>query len=185
MNKVILIDENLLRKLYLEESRPMHEISKILDVAVGTVYNYIKLYGIPSRPKHQGFKDKHHTEMAKNKIREALTGREFSEETIAKMSESAKVGGIGHKKERIDGYISIYFPDHPCSTSDGYIMEHILVMEALLGRHLYENECVHHINENRSDNRKENLKLMTKSEHMSFHMNKRWEEKKKGGMTYQ
>ena len=27
--------------------------------------------------------------------------------------------------------------------------------------------------------------LMTKSEHMSFHMNKRLEEKKKGGMTYQ
>lgn len=185
MNKVVLIDEDILRFLYLVEQRPMHEISKILGVAVGTVYNYIKVYGIPSRPEHQGFKGKHHTDVTKAKISNAHTGRTFSNETIAKMSEAAKVGGIGHKKERTDGYIAIYFPDHPCSSADGYIMEHILVMEALIGRHLHEWECVHHINGIRSDNRKENLKLMTKSEHMSFHMKKRWEEKKKGGVTYQ
>lgn len=185
MNKVILIDENVLRNLYLEECKPMHEIARELGVAVGTVYNYIKLYEIPSRPRHQGFKGKHHTEEAKAKISVAHTGRTFSKETIERMSASAREGGIGHKKLRGDGYVSVYFPDHPCSTEDGYIMEHILVMEALIGRHLKDDECVHHINGNRNDNRKENLKLMTKSEHMSFHTKKRWEEKKKGGMTYQ
>ena len=179
MNKVILIDEELLRKLYLKEHRPMHEISKILGVAVGTVYNYIKLYQIPSRPEHQGFKGKRHTDATKAKISKAHTGREFSGKTIEKMSKSSKIGGIGHKKERSDGYVSIYFPDHPCSSTDGYIMEHILVMEALLGRHLHEHECVHHINEIKNDNRKENLQLMTKSEHISFHMNRRWENKRK------
>lgn len=158
----------------------MHEISKILGVSVGSVYNYIKIYGIPSRQEHQGFKGKHHTEATKTRISEAHNGRTFSKETILKMSESSKVGGIGHKKERTDGYISIYFPDHPCSSADGYIMEHILVMEALLGRHLYDRECVHHINEIKSDNRKENLQLMTKSEHMSLHMKKRQEKAKRG-----
>ena len=63
-------------------------------------------------------------------------------------------------------------------------MEHILVMEALLGRHLYDHECVHHINEIKSDNRKENLQLMTKSEHMSLHI-KKDRKKQKGEMTYQ
>lgn len=158
----------------------MKEISEILGVAVGTVYNYIKLYHIPSRPEHQGFKGKHHTEATKLKIKEANSGKVLSNETIEKISESSKVGGIGHKKERSDGYIAVYFPDHPCSSSDGYIMEHILVMEAIIGRHLRDFECVHHINENKKDNRKENLKLMTNSEHMSFHSKKRWEEKRKG-----
>lgn len=48
-------------------------------------------------------------------------------------------------------------------------MEHQLVMECLIGRHLNANECVHHINFIRDDNRKENLELMTISEHMSLH----------------
>ena len=29
------------------------------------------------------------------------------------MSESKIKGGIGHKKKRTDGYIAVYFPDHP------------------------------------------------------------------------
>lgn len=90
------------------------------------------------------------------------------------MSESDKVGGIGHKKKRKDGYVYIYFPDHPKSTKDGYIMEHDLIMECLIGRHLKNNEVVHHKNKVRDDNRKENLQLMTKSEHASFHSKERW-----------
>lgn len=44
------------------------------------------------------------------------------------MSEAQKKGGIGHKKLHTDGYLYIYFPDHPKSSKDGYIMEHVLVM---------------------------------------------------------
>ena len=90
-----------------------------------------------------------------------------------KQPEAIRKGGIGHKKTRSDGYTYIYFPDHPKSTKDGYIMEHILVMECLIGRHLYDHEVVHHINHIRADNRKENLELMTRSEHTSHHMRER------------
>lgn len=94
------------------------------------------------------------------------------------MSESKKVGGIGHKKLRTDGYICIYFPDHPNFTKDGYIMEHDLIMECIIGRHLKDDEVVHHINGIRNDNRKENLKLMTFTEHARYHMLERYRNKK-------
>jgi len=46
---------------------------------------------------------------------------------------------------------------------------HILLMEWKIGRKLRKDECVHHINEIRNDNRLSNLKLMTKSEHGRHH----------------
>ncbi|MGA9161251.1 MAG: hypothetical protein WB297_10380 [Actinomycetota bacterium] len=35
-------------------------------------------------------------------------------------------------------------PEHPRARTHGYVFEHILVMEAFLGRHLMEDENVHH-----------------------------------------
>ncbi len=43
-------------------------------------------------------------------------------------------------------------------------------MEKIIGRYLQRKEVVHHINENKLDNRVENLKLFSLSEHGRFHM---------------
>ena len=85
----------------------------------------------------------------------------------------------GHEKKRGDGYIKVYMPDHPHCTTDGYVMKHILVMEKTIGRFITADECVHHINHIREDNRIENLRLMTKSEHMSMHMKERHKRRNK------
>lgn len=54
-----------------------------------------------------------------------------------------------------------------------YKREHILVVEKSLGRNLFPNEVIHHINGNKVDNRLENLQLLTKKIHDAWHNGKR------------
>jgi IS30 family transposase len=175
MNKV---DVKEVERLYISEGLPMHEVARQMGIATGTVFNTIKRNGIPAREQYRGFRGKTHSAETREKIGRAHRGKIVSAESREKLSQAKKIGGIGHKKLH-DGYVAVYFPDHPHSTKEGYVMEHDLVMSALIGRWLHPDECVHHINEVKTDNRKENLQLMTNSEHMRYHSSKRWEEKRR------
>lgn len=62
------------------------------------------------------------------------------------------------------GYAFVLAPEHPRADKFGRVREHILVMEAHLGRLLLPKEEVHHKNAQRSDNRLDNLELWSRSQ---------------------
>jgi hypothetical protein len=67
------------------------------------------------------------------------------------------------------GYVKVKNYTHPYRTSNNYYPEHRLVMEEHLGRILSKDEKVHHKNGIKSDNRLENLLLLSNSEHSRIH----------------
>ena len=73
----------------------------------------------------------------------------------------------------LNGYRLIYRPDYPGaminSNWQGYVYEHIYVAEGFLGRPLRENEVVHHLDLDRSNNRSENLLVLEKPQHGKLH----------------
>lgn len=75
----------------------------------------------------------------------------------------------GGKRISNYGYVEIYKPNHHRARTTGYVFEHILVAEEKLGRKLQTGEVVHHINEVKTDNRPENLVVMSNEEHTRMH----------------
>jgi hypothetical protein len=66
-----------------------------------------------------------------------------------------------------EGYILRHCPDHPNAVK-GYVRQHRLVMEKILGRYLTSEEVVDHKNRDTSDNNPENLELYaTNADHLA------------------
>ena len=170
MKHNIVIDEKILCRKYYVDKKSIKEVAKTLGVSTGYLFNYMKDNGFEKRKPGEHNIGVTISEEHKKIISATHKGKVLSQETKDKISKAHFKGGIGQKKKRKDGYMAIYFPEHPQANSEGFIMEHHLVMECFIGRHLREDEVVHHINHIRDDNRLENLKLMTFTEHARLHM---------------
>lgn len=72
-------------------------------------------------------------------------------------------GGVTYKRPK-GNYVGPRYVRCPpewlvMARSDGYVMEHRLVMAQWVGRPLTRSECVNHVNHDPRDNRRENLDL--------------------------
>ena len=124
------------------------------------------------------FKGKHHTPEIKEKLRQASlrqVHRKHRPESIEKMRQ-IHLGGKsplwkGGRWITPKGYVRLTKRGYPNTTSQGHIFEHRFVMSEHLGRPLLPNEQIHHINGIKTDNRIENLKIVTSNqEHWKHHI---------------
>lgn len=78
----------------------------------------------------------------------------------------------------IHGYYEVFQPQHPLAKKNGYVREHRMIAwdAGLFTDATLE---VHHKNENKTDNRLENLEIITHEEHASLH----WKGKKREEWT--
>jgi len=90
------------------------------------------------------------------KISAAMRARVVSAETRAKLSAASWKGGRTTSR----GHVLVLRKDHPFANATGYVQEHRLVMEGILGRYLTRGEKVHHLNGIKDDNRPENLAVL-------------------------
>jgi hypothetical protein len=105
-------------------------------------------------------KGKHHSEETKEKMRQF-----WKTHPIRRYNSYKRMGRITR-----NGYIAILSPYHPFKRCDGYVFEHRLVMEKMIKRFLKPEECCHHINGIKTDNRIENLMLFKNlAAHRKFH----------------
>lgn len=101
---------------------------------------------------------------------EGLTGESKRGWTPSSVLEISGVKSANFQGPLIEmqGYIWAWRPEHP-RANNGRVKRCILIAEKMIGRLLQEYEIVHHINFNRNDDRINNLAVLTKSEHSSYH----------------
>ena len=88
--------------------------------------------------------------------------RIFSESHKENISKAKKGKGRGVRITQ-SGYI-----EYTMGENKGRSV-HVVLIEREIGRRLFSNECVHHIDEDRANNEIDNLQLMTRAEHASHH----------------
>lgn len=144
-----LNNKEWLIKEYVDKKKSIRQIAIDINATVGAVNSAIRWLGIETRKSREAYDLKY------------PNGR-FGENAANWRGGRRKTGKGGR-------YMTIYKPEHPHASYDGYVMEHRLVMEKKIGRFLTEEEIIHHLDGNGQNNDILNLQLTSKKEHFKEH----------------
>lgn len=78
----------------------------------------------------------------------------------------------GGRTVEYNGYVWEFLPGHPLQNLWGFVPQHRLIAEEMLGRPLSSGEDVHHKDECRTNNALDNLEVMSRAAHRSYHARK-------------
>lgn len=138
-------------RLYRLSNKVGNDNTSVEDVLT---YDYLKSVHLTKEVK----------EIAKETGTAPSTVRKYLHKLGLSVFNSRLGKNVGGSHKNGAGYVMIYCPRTRKSRR-----EHLVVMEAHLGRPLVKGEVVHHLNGKRDDNRLDNLYLMTKTYHDLYH----------------
>lgn len=168
-------DPETLQKAYAEYGS-LQKTANHFGVSKKQILNYMKRFSIVTNPLIS--KKPVDLEQAQKLLDSGMPLKEVAQQvgigqaTLRLRLQEQGIESNRYHKGHIEtwsGYIKLYQPDHPRADGKGYVHEHTLVMEKHIERYLEDNEVVHHINEQKNDNRIENLQLMTDWDHRHHH----------------
>lgn len=146
-------------KLY-ESGLMVSDVAEIFGTSYSTMYRILKRLNVLRGQKKSMQISGESGRASKNGTHRK--GFRMSEDAKKKISNANKGRGRGYRITST-GYIEYTTGDNAGR------LEHVVIMEGIIGRKILSHECVHHINHIKTDNRRENLQLMTKSEHSRLH----------------